>query len=232
MTTINAFPVEKLYSPQFSDSFQANTGYWQEPNPHESPVEQVLTSSTKTKKPTRSRQRGRFKAIMHPGRLRGQLRNTLCWLKVGLPFLKTSRKESGAGDEDYINRAMIHYQIEIRLPFKYRHCWDVLKDCLKWKEIALPKFTTESEGVEVREIRRRGSKDKARAAGKNKGSKASGSSTMNDDALARLMIPAQEYRQQQEDIRFYLQPYDHLTGEQMAMDEAKAKIKAKFNLQY
>ncbi|GJX29459.1 hypothetical protein Tco_0237538 [Tanacetum coccineum] len=85
---------------------------------------------------------------------------------------------------------------------------------------------------------------------------------MNDDALARLMvtemtaqekeqreafleikrrevecrereIAAQEYRQQQEDIRFYLQPYDHLTEDQrMAMDEAKANIKAKYNLQY
>ncbi|GKD40423.1 hypothetical protein Tco_1260630 [Tanacetum coccineum] len=85
---------------------------------------------------------------------------------------------------------------------------------------------------------------------------------MNDDALARLMvtemtaqekeqheafleikrrevkcrereIAAQEYRQQQEYIRFYLQPYDHLTGDQrMSMDEAREKIKAKYNLQY
>ncbi|GKD50585.1 hypothetical protein Tco_1279561 [Tanacetum coccineum] len=44
---------------------------------------------------------------------------------------------------------------------------------------------------------------------------------------------AQEYRARQEDIRFYLQPYDHLTGDQrMAMDEARAAIKAKYNLQY
>nr|GEU79047.1 hypothetical protein [Tanacetum cinerariifolium] len=105
-------------------------------------------------------------------------------------------------------------------------------------------------------------RDKARAAGKNKGSKVSGSSTMNDDALARLMVTemtthekeerlafikikrrevecrerevaAQEYRARQKDIRFYLQPYDHLTGDQrMAMNEAWAAIKAKYNLQY
>ncbi|GJV92538.1 hypothetical protein Tco_1540351 [Tanacetum coccineum] len=86
-------------------------------------------------------------------------------------------------------------------------------------------------------------RDKAKVAAKNKGSKASGSSTMNDDALARLTvtemtaakvaqrekfmelkrrevechereIAAAEYRAQQEDIRLYLQPYEHLSGEQ------------------
>ncbi|GKB62323.1 hypothetical protein Tco_0918509 [Tanacetum coccineum] len=116
--------------------------------------------------------------MMHPGRLHGQLRNKLRWLKVGLPFLKTTRKESGAGDKDYINRAMIHYQIEIRLSFKYRYCWEVLKDSLKWKEIALLKFATEL---------REGAGTKRELLGK-KGSKSSGSSTMNDDALARLMV--------------------------------------------
>ncbi|GKB91306.1 hypothetical protein Tco_0963578, partial [Tanacetum coccineum] len=115
---------------------------------------------------------------------------------------------------------------------------------------------------EEQEIRETMGRDKARAAGKNKGTKVSGSSTMNDDALARFMetkmtaqekeerlaiieikkrevkcrkreVAAQEYRACQEDIRFYLQPYDHLTGDQrMAMDEAKVAIKEKYNLQY
>nr|GEU42032.1 hypothetical protein [Tanacetum cinerariifolium] len=101
-------------------------------------------------------------------------------------------------------------------------------------------------------------RDKAREDAKKKGSSTSVSSSMNDEALARLMViemvtqekeqrdtileikgrevecrerelEAQEYRQRQEDIRFYLQPYDHLTGEQrMAMEEAKAEIKAKY----
>ncbi|GJZ60356.1 hypothetical protein Tco_0616172 [Tanacetum coccineum] len=104
--------------------------------------------------------------------------------------------------------------------------------------------------------------DKARDAAKKKRSRASGYSSMNDDALARLIVTemttqekeqrevflkikrrdvkcrereivAQEYRQCQEDIRFYFQPYDHLTGEQqMAMDEVRAEIKAKYNLPY
>ncbi|GKG25017.1 hypothetical protein Tco_0395645, partial [Tanacetum coccineum] len=58
--------------------------------------------------------------MMHPGRLRGQLRKKLRYVKVGLPFLKTASMESGAGDEDYVQRAMIHYQAETGLPFKFR----------------------------------------------------------------------------------------------------------------
>ncbi|GJV15313.1 hypothetical protein Tco_1360636 [Tanacetum coccineum] len=57
MSPINAFPVEELYSPQFSDSLQENTTYWLEPNPHEYPIEQVATLPTKTKRPTRVRQK-------------------------------------------------------------------------------------------------------------------------------------------------------------------------------
>ncbi|GJU68738.1 hypothetical protein Tco_1254997 [Tanacetum coccineum] len=79
---------------------------------------------------------------------------------------------------------------------------------------------------EVQEIRRPMGKDKARDGAKKKGSRASGaseSSSMNDDALARLM----EYRQRQEDIRFYLQPYDHLNRDaRLAMEELRAEIKA------
>ncbi|GKE50957.1 hypothetical protein Tco_1486113, partial [Tanacetum coccineum] len=46
-------------------------------------------------------------------------------------------------------------------------------------------------------------------------------------------IAAQQYRQEQEDIKFYLQSYDHLIEDQrMAIDEVKAKIKGKYNLQY
>nr|GFC84780.1 hypothetical protein [Tanacetum cinerariifolium] len=41
---------------------------------------------------------------------------------------------------------------------------------------------------EVHEIRRPGGRDKARASGKNKGSKTSRSSSVNEDALARLMV--------------------------------------------
>ncbi|GJR72345.1 glutathione S-transferase T3-like protein [Tanacetum coccineum] len=196
-------------------------------------------------------------------------------------------QESGAKDEDYVQRAMIHYEIEIEIPFKLRHCWEILKDLPKWQEIATPKFSTGSGGSkrhkssgsssfntesgeasinlntnvgdndedEVHKIRRPKGRDKARGAGKNKGSKASGSSTVNKDALARLMVTemasqekeerlaflkikmreveCRERKIEQQDMMFYLQPYDHLTGDQRnAMDEIRAKIKVKYNLQY
>ncbi|GJX46071.1 hypothetical protein Tco_0271261 [Tanacetum coccineum] len=160
-----------------------STGYWQEPDPHESPVEAVATSPLKTKKPTRAHQKRMIQNDNAP------------------------------------------WQIA------WRH----------EEEIVLAK---------------------ARDAAKKKRSRASGYSSMNDDALARLIVTemttqekeqrevfleikrrdvecrereiiAHEYRQRQEDIRFYLRPYDHLTGEQqMAMDEVRAEIKAKYNLPY
>ncbi|GJY02068.1 putative reverse transcriptase domain-containing protein, partial [Tanacetum coccineum] len=58
--------------------------------------------------------------------------------------------ESGAGDEDYVQKAMIHYQAETGLPFKFRHCWDVLKNSPKFKEIAFPNFNQGSEGSSKR----------------------------------------------------------------------------------
>ncbi|GJQ98549.1 hypothetical protein Tco_0009688 [Tanacetum coccineum] len=54
---INAFSLEELYTPDFSESLQENTGFWQAPNPYEVPVEQVTTSPTKKKKATRNRQK-------------------------------------------------------------------------------------------------------------------------------------------------------------------------------
>nr|GEY63412.1 hypothetical protein [Tanacetum cinerariifolium] len=98
--------------------------------------------------------------------------------------------------------------------------------------------------------------DKARAAGrKNKGSKSAGSSNVNEDTLTKLMVnemtaiqkeerlafldikrrevECRERELEQQNMRFYLQPYDHLTRDQgNAMDKIKAKIKAKYNLQY
>ncbi|GJR38310.1 putative reverse transcriptase domain-containing protein [Tanacetum coccineum] len=109
---------------------------------------------------------------------------------------------------------------------------------------------------EVQEIQRPKGRDKARAAArKNKGSKSSASSCVNKDALARLMViemgaqkkeerlaflkikrrevECRERELEQQDMRFYLQPYDHLVRDQQkAMDEIRAKIKAKYNLPY
>nr|GEW66827.1 hypothetical protein [Tanacetum cinerariifolium] len=118
------------------------------------------------------------------------------------------------------------------------------------------------EEDEVQEIQRPMGRDKAKDAAKKKGSRASGSSSVNDEVLARLMVSEiksqekevrlafleikrrevecrerevknQEYRQCQDDIRFYLHPYDHLTGDaRLAMKELKAEIKEKYNFPY
>ncbi|GJV38652.1 ALP1-like protein [Tanacetum coccineum] len=225
-----------------------NIGYWHEPNPHESPVEQVATSPKKTKKPTRARQKRTIQSDDAPRQIawttEEEIELAKGWVAISenskhgnarkqdgfwcevLQYTESKKnstvvEQSGAGDEDYINMAMIHYQVETGLRFKPRHCWQVLKDSPKWQEITLPKFAAESSGGskrnkssgsssfntesgdasinlntnvgdndedEVQDIRRLEGRDKARAAGKNKGSKASGSSTMNDDALARLMV--------------------------------------------
>ncbi|GJV76864.1 glutathione S-transferase T3-like protein [Tanacetum coccineum] len=324
---INAFPLEKLYTPDFSD----NTGYWQEPNSYEATGEQVATSPTKKKKATCNRQKRSTQTDDAPRQIawtteeeitlakgwksvyknseRGNARKKDgFWVKV-MEYIESKTKmegrrtydmvlrkwktvrpsvvrfcgvyinvmrmaqESRAGDEDYVQKAMIHYQAETGLPFKFHHCWDVLKDSPKFKDIAFPNLNQGSQGSskrhkssgsslfntesgdasinlnntvvdddEVQEIRRPEDRDKARAAAKNKRSKESASSTMNDDALARLVvnelttaeveqretfielkrrevecrereIAAMEYGAQQEDMKLYLQPYDHLTGE-------------------
>ncbi|GJT80558.1 gamma-glutamyltranspeptidase 1 [Tanacetum coccineum] len=109
--------------------------------------------------------------MMHPGRLRGQQMKKLRCVKVGLPVSKNSKhgnsrkqggfwcefceiynnimrmgSESRARDADYVQRAIIHYEIDIRLPFKLRHCWEILKDHTNWQEIAIPNFNIVSKG--------------------------------------------------------------------------------------
>ncbi|GKA84605.1 putative reverse transcriptase domain-containing protein [Tanacetum coccineum] len=152
--------------------------------------------------------------------------------------------ESGAGDEDYVQKAMIHYQIDTGIPFKLRHCWEILKDHPKWQEIAIPTFNTGSEGSSKRH-KSTGSSSFNTESGEARTKQsllvkervktsASASSSVNEDALARLMVTemgAQEKEErlafleikrrevecrereiEQQDMRFYLQPYDHLTG--------------------
>ncbi|GJY54109.1 hypothetical protein Tco_0445773 [Tanacetum coccineum] len=184
MSPINAFLVEELYTPQFSDSFQKNTGYWQELNPHESLVEAVATSPPKTKKPTRARQKRTIQSDDAPRQIAWTTKEDIAlvkgwvavsennkygnarkehgfWYKV-LKYIESSMavirffrvygnfmrmsQESEASDEDYINRALIHYQAETENTFKYRHYWEVLKDSPKWTKQQLLKFATESRG--------------------------------------------------------------------------------------
>nr|GEX61573.1 hypothetical protein [Tanacetum cinerariifolium] len=289
-SSINAFLIEEMYTSEFSESLQENIG--KNPILTRQWVNESRPHQRRRRRQPATIKRGRFKPMIQHGNARKKDAfwcEVLAYIEsktkqegrrtydMVVGKCKTVRpamvrfcevygnvmrmaQQSGTGDENYVKRAMIHYQDETGVPFKFRHCWDVLKD--KSEDASINLNTTVANEDEVQKIRRPGGRDKARATAKNKGSKASGSSTMNDDALARLMvnemtcaevqqhdafmelkmrevecrereIAATEYRAQQEDIKLYLQPYDHLTGDQrLTMDEIKAKIKAKYNLQY
>ncbi|GJY37720.1 hypothetical protein Tco_0424084 [Tanacetum coccineum] len=174
--------------------------------------------------------------MMHPERLRGQHRKKLCWLKVGLPFLKTARmvtrrknkafdvsnvmrmaQESGAGDEDY----------DLGVARDASHLVSSLFNTeSREASINLNTNVGDNDEDEVQEVQQLEGRDKARAAGKR-------------DKSVRIVKYQKEgggmsWREiEQQDMRFYLQPYDHLTGDQRnAMEEIRAKIKAKYNLQY
>ncbi|GJS94831.1 gamma-glutamyltranspeptidase 1 [Tanacetum coccineum] len=269
----------------------------------ESPVE--VTTHLKDVK------RGRllFGMRTYPVALHGPMRKKLRSVKDGFTYLKIVPKvtqgkrdgflgvrahDSGAGDEDYFNKALLDYEVEFGVPFTLRHCWEILKKSPKWWEQVVPKYSNpnaakksktsgsssfntksgdasfnlnvdagDEDENEVHEIPRTMGKDKARDS-KKKGAGSSGSSVnINDEALARLMVSElatqtasivamkkekctaymeikrrevdlrerelemQAYRQRQEDMRFYMQPYDHLTRVKLAhMEAMRAEIKA------
>nr|GEW35904.1 hypothetical protein [Tanacetum cinerariifolium] len=130
-------------------------------------------------------------------------------------------QESGGGDEDTFRES-------------------------REQSINLNTIVGDTNEEEVQEIRPEGM-DKARAAVmKKKWSKSGSTSNVNDDALAKLMVTemtAQDKKEclayldikirkvkcrerelEQQDMRFYLQPYDHLTGDQQkAMDEIRQR---------
>ncbi|GJW48008.1 zinc finger BED domain-containing protein RICESLEEPER 2-like protein, partial [Tanacetum coccineum] len=47
---------------------------------------------------------------------------------------------SEARDEDYFAKALLDYEVEFRIPFTLRHCWEVLRHSLKWWEQEVPRF--------------------------------------------------------------------------------------------
>ncbi|GJX35751.1 hypothetical protein Tco_0247308 [Tanacetum coccineum] len=227
---------EDLYTPEFLKSLEENTGYWQEPNSHVEMGEQVATSPMKKKKPNRNLQKRTIQTDDEPRQIAWTTEEKIMLAK-GWVAVSENSKHSNAQKQDGF------------------WCEDVLKDGLKLKEIAFRNFNTGSEGGSkrhkssgsslfntesgdasinlntnvvdedvVQDIRRPGGKDKARAAGKKR-------IKIREVECHEREVAAQEYRAQQEDIRFYLQPYDHLTGDQwLAMNEARAKMKAEYDL--
>nr|GEV26933.1 hypothetical protein [Tanacetum cinerariifolium] len=134
---------------------------------------------------------------MHLDGLSGQQRKKLRCVKVGLPFLKTTRMESGAGDEDLVQSAMIHYEIETEIPFKLRPGGSKRHKSSGFssfnidsgeQSINLNTTVGDTDEDEMQEIRPEG-RNKARAAArKKKGLKSAGSSNVNEDALAKSMV--------------------------------------------
>nr|GEU72523.1 hypothetical protein [Tanacetum cinerariifolium] len=199
-------------------SFQDNTGYWQEPNPHESPVEQVTTLPTK-KKATRNRQNRLTQTGDAPRQTAWTTKEEIA-LDKGWHFVSENSEHGNARKKDSFGlRLWITYRAKQKWKVVGRTIWWWENRSLKFQEMAFSNFNQGSEGSskrhkssgsslfntesgdasinlnntvagddEVQEIRRPGGRDKARVAAKNKRSKALRSSTMNDDALARLVV--------------------------------------------
>nr|GEX39660.1 hypothetical protein CTI12_AA403130 [Tanacetum cinerariifolium] len=145
ISPINAFLVDELYSPQFLDSFQENTGYWKEPNTHESPVEQVANSPPKTKKPIRAHQKRMIQSDDAPRQIAWTTEEEIALAKCWVFVFENNKYGNAMKEHGFWCEGMIHYQVETENIFKYRHCWEVLKNSLKWKEQELIKFATESK---------------------------------------------------------------------------------------
>ncbi|GKA71958.1 hypothetical protein Tco_0778174 [Tanacetum coccineum] len=224
-----------LYTPEFSESLQENTGYWQQPGPYEATTQ---TSPTKKKKATRNRQKRQVQTDDAPRQVAWTTEEEIA-LARGWKSVSKNSERGNARKKDGFWVEVIEY-IESKSKMEGRRTYDM-----------------ESGARDEDYVQK--------AMGSSKRHKSSGSrasSTMNDDALARLVvnemtaveveqrevfielkrrevecrkreIAATEYRAQQEDMKLYLQSYDHLTGKQrLTWDEVRAKIKAKYNLQF
>ncbi|GKB43948.1 hypothetical protein Tco_0888890 [Tanacetum coccineum] len=170
------------------------------------------------------------------------------WTEV-LEYLcnKIKTQSSGVGDKDYFAKALLDYEAE----FGVRLCFVIAGS----KTSGSSSFNTESRDAsinlnadigdddedDVQELLRPIGRDKEKGLKKKWVGSSRSSSSMNDEALARLMVSelatqtksTMEYRQRQEGIRFYMQPYDHLTTDGlMNMEQLRAEIKMKRNFPY
>ncbi|GKC89667.1 hypothetical protein Tco_1150316 [Tanacetum coccineum] len=187
--------------------------------------------------------------MMHPTRLHGHMRKKLRCVKAGLTYPKKSclvtrgrmmdlgvpfcstwranKTESGASDADCHARSLMDYEAETETTFKLHHCWVILKDGPKWMQSELPKFATKSKGGSKRY-------------------KSSGSSLFNtepEEASINLNANVGDDNEDEVDVI-----RDGKSGERrtvslfrdqkeggdvwLAMEELRAEIKAKYEMQY
>nr|GEY11572.1 ATP-dependent DNA helicase PIF1-like [Tanacetum cinerariifolium] len=124
----------------------------------------------------------------------GNTRNdAVFWCEV-LQYMKRKTKqygrrtlqESGASDKDYYARALVGYEAETGTTFKLQ----------ERRTLSLFRDPKEGRWNVVNE------RDKAKEAAKKKGSRASGSSSMNDEAFARLMVTKMANQKKEEHLAF------------------------------
>nr|GFA12955.1 hypothetical protein [Tanacetum cinerariifolium] len=203
---INAFSIEELYTPEFLKSLQENTDYWQAPNTYEAAGKQVVTSPTKNrKKATRNCQKRMIENDDAPRQTPWTTEKEVALAKGWLAVSENKKDGNAKKKQGFwcehcweVLKDRPKWQ-EIALP-KFSTGSGGSK---RHKSSGSSSFNTESgeasinlntnvgdnDEDEVQEIRRPDGRDKARAAGrKNKGSKPTGSSTLNEDEMARLMV--------------------------------------------
>nr|GEW16813.1 hypothetical protein [Tanacetum cinerariifolium] len=140
--------------------------------------------------------------MMHPDILHGQMRKKHRCVKVEFTYPKIVEfvtrgrvldfgarlQESGASEEDYYARALLNYEAETgRQEIQDIWVWFVQHKSRE-ASINMNVDVGDDGKDEVREIRRPIGRDKAKDAMKKKGPRASGLSSMNDEALTRLMV--------------------------------------------
>nr|GEV08757.1 hypothetical protein [Tanacetum cinerariifolium] len=125
---------------------------------------------------------------------------TLCkgWVHVSKnSFIGNARKAdgfglrahaSGARDKDYFSMALLDNEVEYGVPFTLRHCWELVQHGVWDASINLNVDARDDDEDDAQELQRPIGRDKAKGS-KKKGARSSrSSSSMNDEALARLMV--------------------------------------------
>ncbi|GKD36910.1 hypothetical protein Tco_1257117 [Tanacetum coccineum] len=159
-------------------------------------VEAVATSPPKTKKPTRARQKRTIQSDDAPRQIAWTTKEDIALVK-GWVAVSENNKYGNAIKEHGFWCEVLKY-----IESKTKQYGQSRGGSKRHESSGYSSFNTESGDAsinlntnvgdndedEVQEIRRTMGRDKARAGGKNKWSKALGSSTINDDALVRLMV--------------------------------------------
>ncbi|GKB79044.1 hypothetical protein Tco_0945939 [Tanacetum coccineum] len=102
---INAFSLEDMYTPAYSEPFEDNTGYWQPPNPYEASAEQVATSPTKKKKATRNRQKRMVQSEDAPRQTPWTMQEEIALCKGWLAVSENSKQDDVPGNYPNDNKA-------------------------------------------------------------------------------------------------------------------------------